>query len=406
MNRTSQALTVRPGVLRLWGMALVGCGVTILCSCRGPASGPGEFGPIAGGQYPSLPESAYTGMPAPGQPCPMPMGPTAAPGMPHGIPLPYMAGGPWAPEGTSQPWPAEEYLCDGGDRGLPAEVRPDWEVLGLESEDTIAHFDTLDGETLIEPSNRVCIYSPRFNAVRRVETPVASERAEGWADVASPEVLMGPTNTQRVGTNTQNFQPVLHDRTRLVETFLGEQNGGEVSGAQGLRAFEDGFLPYENLQVIRQGVIDSAEMPFLALGAKAAITWSSDQAVQVILDEQSAMEDVSDVTAPSVYTVNAPPANPRLRVVKVASTPFAEPGDEVAFTIRFDNVGNQPIGNVVVIDNLTTRLEYLPDSAQCSIEASFFTQANEAGSLAVRCEVTEPLEPGEGGILRFRCRVR
>ena len=104
--------------------------------------------------------------------------------------------------------------------------------------------------------------------------------------------------------------------------------------------------------------------------------------------------------------VAPPPGDPKLRVVKVASTQFAEPGDEVDFTIRFDNIGNQTIGNVTIIDNLSPRLEYVPESAQCSLAAEFFTEPNDGDSLVVRCEVTDPLEPGNGGVVRFRCRVR
>ena len=63
----------------------------------------------------------------------------------------------------------DEYLCDGGDFGLPAAVRADWTVDGLEQEDAIAHYDTLDGRVVVTPSNRVCVYAPRFAAVRRVE---------------------------------------------------------------------------------------------------------------------------------------------------------------------------------------------------------------------------------------------
>jgi uncharacterized repeat protein (TIGR01451 family) len=92
--------------------------------------------------------------------------------------------------------------------------------------------------------------------------------------------------------------------------------------------------------------------------------------------------------------------------VKVASQKDALPGEEVEFTIRFDNIGTQPVGNVTIVDNLTIRLEYVPDSAQCSVEAAFFTQDNQSDSLVLRWELAEPLQPGQGGIIRFKCQVR
>ena len=58
----------------------------------------------------------------------------------------------------------------------------------------------------------------------------------------------------------------------------------------------------------------------------------------------------------------------------------------VDFTIRFDNVGNQPIGNVAILDSLNTRLEFVPDSAQCSVDAKFSTRAERGrfGGRALR----------------------
>ena len=84
----------------------------------------------------------------------------------------------------------------------------------------------------------------------------------------------------------------------------------------------------------------------------------------------------------------------------------ANPGDTVDFTIRFDNLGLQAIGSVVILDSLSTRLEFVSDSAQCSLEARVSTQPNEGDSLMVRCELLNPLKPGQGGVLRFQCRVR
>ena len=76
------------------------------------------------------------------------------------------------------------------------------------------------------------------------------------------------------------------------------------------------------------------------------------------------------------------------------------------FAIRFDNLGGQVIGNVTIIDSLTTRLEFIEGSAQSSLPGDFYVEPNEAGSLVLHFEVTDPLEPGQGGMVTFQCRVR
>ena len=86
---------------------------------------------------------------------------------------------PWAPPGIAGPWPHDEYLEDGGDREVQANIGPEGEVRGLELEDTVMVYDTIDGRTLIEPSNRVCLYSPRFAAVRKVAS-VLENLVEGY----------------------------------------------------------------------------------------------------------------------------------------------------------------------------------------------------------------------------------
>ena len=67
--------------------------------------------------------------------------------------------------------PADEYIRDGGDEGRPAGVTRQAEVLGLEMEDTVAHYDTLDGRTLVEPSNEVIISAHSFVWAAASEPP-------------------------------------------------------------------------------------------------------------------------------------------------------------------------------------------------------------------------------------------
>ncbi len=390
---------------RWWRMVLVAICVLILCSCRsgdlrtGPSScPPGPCPTLSGQALPGLP-NGYAGTAW--------EFPVATAGDPAaGIPPAAVPGGPWAPPGFRQPWPQDEYLSDGGDAAPAARVGEDWEVRGLNVEDTIAHFDTVDGRTLVEPSNRVHIYSLRFRAVRQVVSLRQSEQWDPWAGVHQPLTPVGHDEVQIAAKSKQHYQAKGQLGRDLLTIYRSRQGDGAMSTVNGPLAFQDQLLPFEAPLAIGQGILEESEMAWLAEGVDAAIAWSSNEGLQVIIDRAKAAAEVGDQRVQTVFTIKEPPANPRLRVIKVASTPYAAPGETVDFTLRFDNVGNQVIGNVTLIDNLTTRLEYVPDTAQCSVPAEFVTQPNEGGSLVLRWEITDPLEPGQGGIIRFRCRVR
>jgi uncharacterized repeat protein (TIGR01451 family) len=327
-------------------------------------------------------------------------------GMEAGVPLPAAAAGPWTPPGMAQPWPEDEYLTDGGVHWRGVSAGRQGELRGLEPEDAVAQFDTLDGSTLVEPSNKVYIYSPRFGAVRLVVSLRMDEQRVNPVDVHLPTRLVRQDEVQVAVADQQQDQPVGQIGEDKLTIYRGRQYGGAASQSLGPRSFQGAFAWFENISVIRMGVYRESETAFLAQGAQAAIAWTNKQAVQIVLDHQKATEEVSHQAAEALYTVNAEPAHPRLRLIKVASTQFANPGDEVDFTLRFDNVGNQPIGNVTIVDDLTGRLEYLPGTAQCSLPAGFSTQQSESGSLVLRWEITNPLKPGDGGVARFHCRVR
>jgi len=384
---------------RIWRWAVIAVSVLILCSCKAPPR-PG-VATASPRMESSVPPEVYTGVPTMPQP---PMGP---PGMELGVPLPYSPTGPWHPPGIAGPWPRDEYVCDGGNAGPPPRVdAASGEVNGLEMEDTVAKFETVDGRTMVEPSNRVCVYSPRFGAVRQVVNVTVGEQSDRLGKVSKQVGPASPTLTQKLETGTQDLKPIDEVGTRPAQLLRGRQNRGIVSFEIGPRGFDNSFRAYENLDLIRRGKLVASDVPLLAKGANAAVAWTNKQAVQILFDEQAATVEVGDQKPQITYTVGSPPGNPRLRLVKVASTPFAEPGEEVSFTLRFDNVGNQPIKKVTILDSLNTRLEYIPDSAQASVKATFSTQANEGDSVVLRCELADPLSPGKGGVLRFRCRVR
>lgn len=335
-----------------------------------------------------------------------PAPPVAAASGVEGPPLPFQPTGPWSPAGIQRPWPADEYLRDGGDKQTRVEVDRNFQVRGLEAEDTVAHFDTLDGRTLVQPSNEVFIYSPRFASVRLVVSLVQNEQNNRLADVHGPTKLTLQEDVRGAKQSKQQWSAERQLGLKHATAMRMKQTDGAVSSGVKALGFQNAYKPYEDLAVIRYGQMLEAEAPLLAKSAQAATIWTNKQSVQIILERQVAQEVVRNQRAEVTYTVDKPPSHPKLRVVKVASTQFANPGETISFTLRFDNVGNETIGNVTILDNLTSRLEYVPKSAQCSIAAQFITERNEAGSDVLRWEIRDPLPVGKGGVVRFDCRVR
>jgi uncharacterized repeat protein (TIGR01451 family) len=76
------------------------------------------------------------------------------------------------------------------------------------------------------------------------------------------------------------------------------------------------------------------------------------------------------------------------------------------FSLRFTNPGKLPINDVSVVDNLTPRFEYVPGTSKTDRDGTFTFQPNEAGSSMLRWDFTEPLQPGESGMITFQVKVR
>jgi|GEM_PF-977033 len=299
----------------------------------------------------------------------------------------------------------DEYICDGGDANGPAFVKNDWTVRNLDPEDTIGHFDTKAGEVVVAPSNRVCVYAPRFAATRQVTSAFAEEQVD--------QLLVAAAGTKAYleevdQPSVQLDAMISPKRTVLLQpasTFRKRTAGiiGVQRKAVNILAYD--VSAHEDFRVMKLGIHKQSEKPRLTEYVAKAATWNKDTAVQVLIDEAIARTNVSLRGAETFFTIgdNGPA---KLRVIKTASTADALPGEEVEFTLRFDNVGQQTIGNVTIIDNLTTRLEFVDDSDLCSVDSTFLVADNDAESLTLRWEIKEPIKPGFGGLIRFRCHVR
>jgi uncharacterized repeat protein (TIGR01451 family) len=301
--------------------------------------------------------------------------------------------------------PSDEYLCDGGDFGTEAAVVTGGNVIGLEQEDAIAHYDTIDGRTIVTPSNKVCIYAPRFAAVRQVVDLRAATRIDAVRGTILDVSPIKVRENEGARANLALIEPDIH-RVKDADSLLrGREHAGELDRERRVAVTLGTVAAYANLQTIRTGEVIGEDIVRIARSSLAAITWSGDQAAQVLLNNQKAQALVSERTPGTIYLL-IEPNNPKLRLIKLASTDSAHPGDEVEFTLRFDNVGDRVIGNVTILDSLTTRLEYIEGTQKCSEQAQFEARVNEGDSLKLRWMLTEPLKPGEGGVIQFRCRVR
>ena len=299
----------------------------------------------------------------------------------------------------------DEYLCDGGDYGLPAGVRKDRTVAGLEQEDTVVHFQTFDGRTWIQPSNRVCIYAPRFAAVRRVVNPMGHTHMDTTDLVDRRQILALADERQRAGIADERHSPTIRIGRNDPSHLRVRQQAGGLERLRRLAGME-GWLPaYADIFVVRAGIIVQSEEAQLEEATLSAISWTANQGPQVLVDNRAARVMFGERQAAALFRLDEPEKS-CLRLIKLASRPDALPGETVDFTLRVDNVGSRAVDQVTIVDNLSTRLEYVPTTAKSSLDAEFSTDENGAGSLVLRWELAEPLEPGRGAILQFRCRVR
>ena len=301
---------------------------------------------------------------------------------------------------------SDEYVYDGSDREKRVQVDGDWNIYGMDSEDTFGHFDTLDGKRLVSPSNRVEIYAPRFSAVRSVDNLhnanysaqiTLMKRKEGTVLSRASDFSSSTKQNVAVDTNETSLKAVgFRDRTRGVLSDNVVQ----------LRGSRESYRPYENLELIRWGKHSSSETSRLEAGMQAANVWQDNLGLQVFAKKVQPIIVNDTLSLQQMVTIETDDDNAILRVTKVASKIAARPGDEVEFTIRFDNMSPRKIGNVTIVDNLTNRLQYIKGTAECSLDAQFTPSQNDESSLTLRWEINKPIPAGKGGTLRFKCRVR
>jgi uncharacterized repeat protein (TIGR01451 family) len=280
--------------------------------------------------------------------------------------------------------------------------------MGLDTEDTVAEYTDHQGRPRMTPSNKVCVYAPRFAAVRTVSLPHEEGTFLKAADAAQSD--LGGVMRTRLSMAAQQAQHAagqakVRSRASGLES---ERLQGEVGQLARPQIADKVLNTFEDLGFFRLGTFEQSDVARLNLGLQAARAWSREQYPVIQTKIESPATGVSEVHAAALTVIDDRRSDQpaQLRVVKVADKQTAQPGDVITFTIRYDNLGPNPATEMRIVDNLTPRLEYVDDSATCDRAGQLVVEDNAEGSLVLTWVIDEEIPAGEGGVVTFQARVR
>ncbi len=305
--------------------------------------------------------------------------------------------------------PRDEFLCDGGDRGLPIMVGSDGHLAGIEPRDAAVRFDIGLGPRVqprVLPTNVVCIYSPRFAEVRvttgtnqtvdvqHLRTDVVRESTQSASIAAGSRRLV------------QNQTPEMSRNRSRPSGFKGRAYVDEESNNRAAGAYENLVQVSSNRQQQSPELARNRQKAYLAREKIRLQGIKTAESPVVTAIEEGASEAVR-VWGPHQMTgVETPPNRPGLAVIKRVSASEAEPGDTVTYVIYYRNMGNTPIKAVAIVDSLLPRLEYVKGTSRGPAGTAFSSSFNRVGSTELRWALPGILAPGASGQVSFNVIVR
>ncbi len=317
-------------------------------------------------------------------------------------PRPYASLEPPMPPWEIYP---DEYLLDGGDRGLPVHETPAQRE-GLDSEDAVVEYADKTGRAHILPTNRVAIYSPRFGNVGTATglesgvtvtgsvSAVDARRGEGLRNrlaVSDHEQRM-PTQSFRTRSRADGFENQQREAAAHQSTLLSENL--DLSGA------------VEDVQNLNAPEMWQALRAKIAKARQAAIGWTRNEFPVITASLSGAQQITVKFVVNELVGVEDRRKPGRIEIVKLADRQTAAPGETVTFRIEYENVGDLPLNDVKVIDNLTPRLGYVQDSGASSRAATLGVTDNGEGSVILSWKLSEPLPGKSRGWVTFKAHVR
>ncbi len=190
----------------------------------------------------------------------------------------------------------DEYLCDGGDRAYP--VRYDLNLrLGLDTEDTVAEYTDHTGVPHVKPTNKVCVYAPRFGAMRSISSPVLGTSVDKLA--SADKFLRGAGMRNRDATGIHKQHVTLGNyRTRERASDIDvDARLSAVDHTQYIALNTKLINTFQDLQFIQTGQLVQTDEVRLAKGVQAATLWTQTQFPVIAAQTEQAQEVTSEFNA-------------------------------------------------------------------------------------------------------------
>jgi uncharacterized repeat protein (TIGR01451 family) len=271
----------------------------------------------------------------------------------------------------------------------------------------VALFDDAAGRTRVVASNEVDIYAPRFGAVRSIST------LGGYRTTLGTDQLATLDNPQQVARLTgpesliEDASAAGMQSSQRATNFDADLTASQVVHETVLEGMVGTQLAAEQPGVVEGASLSGQQGVEHTRGTNQAIAWSHDKSAQAVVDVDGGNEVVARSGAQETVTYGPPGGPPgTIQIAKSASQNTAQPGDVIDLVIHYRNAGATAVEKLSLLDSLTPRFEYVPGSASSDRPAQFTAADNGSGSVVLRWVFDGPVQPGQGGVVRFQVRVR
>jgi len=317
--------------------------------------------------------------------------------------MPDIAGAPHEVDPAFYP---DEYLCDGGDRNLPVHYTPGVRE-GLDTQDTIAEYQDGEGKQHVKKSNQACVYAPRFAAV--TTTAGISENLSINRALGAYETVNGLAMNTRIKPNLeQQTDQIKAARVRSRVSGLESENI-TLGMNQATKLENHSKLVNTNTDYAFAGLdkLDRWQTPVSMDGIQAAAMWTRKLSPVIIASDTAGSEVYSSFRPEEMVGLKEKhKSKGEIYIDKSADKSDAKPGDVITFTIRYKNTGDRSLNNVVIVDNLTPRLEFIEGTGTSDRDGQLVVEDNLEGSLILKWEMEGELKGHTGGTVTFQAKVR